>query len=202
MTYSELFATLARVQPTLPGWCSVEKTACLASLVLSTHPEVVVEIGVWGGSSAFPLALSLKYVGMGTLIAIDPWERLAAVANQTTSEDRAHWDKQNYEAVYNNFMALLKSFQLDDIVRVERKKSDTVQPPNVIHLLHVDGGHDDSAVRDCARFCPRVSLGGYAVLDDLDWTGGAVRRAEQFILQRGFQKLYEVDKAGVYQRVR
>lgn len=201
MTYPDFAALMSRIQPTLAGWCVKEKAEVLASLVIGTRPELVVEIGIYGGSSAFPLALALKYVGRGLLIAIDPWDKQAALEVQTTQADRDHWMREDMEAHYQNFMRLLKNYELGPFVKVERKKSDHVGVPTKIDILNIDGGHSDQAVKDAVRFAPHVVVGGYCLLDDLKWAGGGPQRAEAFILQRGFKKLMEIDTGGIYQRV-
>ena len=60
------------VLPTLEGWCSKSKANHFIDLILAVKPEVYVEIGVFGGSSIFPVASALKYLGKGVVIGIDP----------------------------------------------------------------------------------------------------------------------------------
>src|SRR5271155_2865720 len=44
----------------LEGWCSDLKATTLVDLVLKVRPQVIVEIGVWGGKSLVPMACALK----------------------------------------------------------------------------------------------------------------------------------------------
>lgn len=55
------------------GWCSLEKANALVALIVALRPCVVVELGVWMGGSAIPMALALRAVGSGQLVAIDAW---------------------------------------------------------------------------------------------------------------------------------
>ena len=41
-------------------------------MVLALRPAVVVEIGVWRGSSLLPMALALKELGRGQIVGVDP----------------------------------------------------------------------------------------------------------------------------------
>jgi predicted O-methyltransferase YrrM len=58
-------------------WCSADKAVQLAALVIEHRPQVVVELGVWMGGSAIPMANAL-----GKLLAIDAWSTEASVAGQ------------------------------------------------------------------------------------------------------------------------
>lgn len=197
----ELFKKIAEVQPKLPGWCPPEKAQVLASLVIAFRPAVTVEIGIFGGSSFIPMAMAHKEVG-GIAIGIEPWDKKAAIEAQDSAVNRAWWDAQDLEAIYHNFMHNLETLGLNDHVEIHRRTSDQAGVPNAIGILHVDGGHNDQAVRDTARFAPHVLVGGFVVLDDLNWTGGAVGRAEQRLIQMGFRKLYPLGTGAVYQRCR
>ena len=55
------------------GWCKLEKANALAAAIVSIQPNLIVEVGVWAGRSLIPMALSLKYLGKGKILGIDPW---------------------------------------------------------------------------------------------------------------------------------
>ncbi len=197
-----LFDTIATAQPALQGWCSEEKAATLASIIVSMRPSVSLEIGVFGGSSLLPIALAHKQVGKGLVVGVDPWDRATAVAAQVDQESREWWDKLDYEGLFNGVREMVERHGLKDYCRLVRKKSSLIDVPPGIGLLHIDGAHNDEAVRDVVRFCQHVEVGGYTVMDDLNWQGGGPARAALRLTQMGYRKLYDLGTGAVFQRIR
>lgn len=196
-----LFQKISDTLPKLDGWCSPEKGQTLAALVLGTHPEVCVEIGVWGGRSALPIALALKEIGRGTLICIDPWSNAASAEGQVNVQDAEWWGKvADHETVYNRFLNTIAEHGIGQCVRVVRQRSDQVPVPANIDLLHIDGNHSDQAVKDVERFAPNVRAGGFVCCDDLDWSGGGVRRAVAKLQSMGFREIYRLGTGAMFQR--
>lgn len=198
----QLFERAVSAATSSPGWCDATKAATLASLVVAYKPNLVVEVGVYGGSSLFPMAIAVKETGQGKVIGIDPWDKAIAVNNQTTNEDREWWMNQDYEKLYSDVLRGIDERGLRDYCSIIRKPSDHVDPPFGIGIFHCDGSHNDQAIRDVVRYAPRVEIGGFCVTDDSDWKGGAVARAEQRLLQLGFKRLYQLGTGAVFQRVR
>jgi hypothetical protein len=184
------------------GWCSREKARVLATLVLAYEPEVAVEIGVYTGKSAIPIALAMKFNGEGTLAVIDPWNADTS-AQQYEAKHKEWWDKIDYGDAYKRFVDNATYFGVWDQMLVFKLGSDQVNPPACIGLLHVDGIHAAQAITDVFRFAPNVVRGGFVVLDDLDWeTDGKkhVREAEKWLLSIGFIELFKIGTGAVYQR--
>lgn len=203
MTFSDLSSFLSVEQPKLRGWCCPDKANALVGIVMGHKPKISLEIGIFGGSSFLPIAMAHKLINLGTAIGIDPWDRGAGVQAQTTPEDKAWWANHvDLELYYREFVGHIDRLQLKPFTVVHRMISDKVLPPAPIGLLHVDGAHSDQAITDVARFAPNVEVGGYCVLDDLNWHGGGVIQAERRLLQMGFRKLYAVGTGAVYSRVR
>lgn len=198
----ELFKQIAEVQPKLAGWCTPEKASVLASIIVCYRPALSVEIGIFAGSSFIPMALAHKAIGVGMILGIEPWDKKAAIEAQTTNEDRAWWDAQDLESICATFMENLHHLGLDNVSKIVRKKSDDVDVPPQIGLLHVDGAHSDQAVRDTVRFAQQVMIGGFVVMDDENWHGGGVQRAILRLTQMGFKRLYPLGTGAVFQRVR
>ncbi len=198
-----LFEIIRQEQPKLPGWCSMEKAYTLASIVVALKPAVTVEIGIYGGSSLIPILLAHKWSGSGGLVhAIEPWSREEAIRVQTTPADVEWWAAQDYKKLREDFMATVRRLDLVDYLRLDINPSRRVNPPPGIGLLHIDGGHDTTAIQDVVRFAPHVVIGGVAVMDDLQWSGGAVTRAAQRLEQMGFKALYGLGTGAVYQKIR
>ena len=200
MTFPTLFSDIEHEQPKLPGWCSPDKALTLGALVLAHRPALTVELGVFGGSSFIPMAMAHKAVASGQIVGIDPWDKAAAVAAQVTNEDREWWSKLDMEGLYQSFLGELRRLDLSPWAKIIRRKSDDADVPPSIGLLHVDGGHNEQAIRDVVRFAQHVEIGGYCVMDDLNWQGGAVGRAAQRLQQMGFRQRYPIGTGAVFQR--
>lgn len=195
-----LFETISKIQPKLPGWCCPEKAEALAAMVVAIRPMISVEIGVFGGSSFIPIALAHKHINYGIVVGIDPWDKSESIKNET-AENAAWWQDQDHDLIYYQFAARLKELELEKFTTIWRQTSDRAQPPNVIDLLHIDGSHTDQAVRDVVRYASKVRPGGFCVMDDLDWKTGGVRRAESRLLQMHYTLLYALGTGAAYQRV-
>lgn len=197
---TQLFSQIEQVVPTMHGWCSVEKAHALASMILALRPEIVVEIGVWGGRSFIPMALALKEVGRGTAIGVDPWSSQASAIGQDAENEKWWGHIAPHEDVFQNFMKHVRELGLESCVHVIRQSSNDYTPPSKIGLLHIDGNHGPQAIHDVERYGPNVIRGGLCVMDDLNWSGGNVLRASAKLKELGFRELYPLGTGAVYQR--
>lgn len=195
-----LHSRIAALVPSLTGWCSVEKANDLALAIIKIRSSVTVEIGVWGGRSLIPMALAHREQAHGVVWAIDPWSAKASVEGY----DKANsdwWGAQDHDLVYRNFLANLKANAVEEYVRVVRMKSDDVEPPENIGLLHLDGQHTDQTIRDVERFASKVIPNGFCFVDDIHWSGGGVERGVEKLLTLGFVKLFVRDTGAMFQRI-
>lgn len=183
------------------GWSTLEFNVQCAQIVLTTAPACAVEIGVYGGRTTVAIALAMKALGHGVIHAVDPWEAAASVEGQVHPNDREWWGKLDHERIYRGCLTAIETWGVKDHVIVHRARSDDVTPPPEIGLLIVDGNHGPQSIRDVARFAPAVPVGGWAYLDDLDWSGGAVRQAERNMLALGFEFAFARDKGAFFRRI-
>lgn len=201
MNLATLMAGIDRVTPDGGDWCSAEKATNLAALIAATRPALVVEVGVWMGGSAIPMAMALQEVGRGRLVAVDPWEPQASAAGQNPT-NAAWWTGVDHEAAFRRFCDRIRVHGLESVVEVARMRSDDYVAPGAIGLLHVDGNHGEQATRDVERLAPWVEPGGFCVLDDINWEGGAVGQAASTLTDRlGFRRLYDLGTGAVFQKV-
>jgi len=197
----ELYAEIERVLPDGGAWCSVERAATLASIVVALRPRIICEIGVWLGGSLIPMLLAAKHIGAGRAIAIDPWSPEASAADQD-DVNAQWWKNADHDAAYRKFMARLKLHDLEHLCSICRMPSDQYEPTHDIDLLSLDGNHGPQAVRDIERFASRVTLGGILALDDIGWSGDHVYRAQRRAVELGFRDLYQLGSGVVMQRRR
>ncbi len=203
-----IYNAIEAVHEGISGWCSAQKCRTLASLIISTRPEITLEIGVWFGKSCIPMALAHEHILTGKVIAVDPWRAAASVSGQVNPADVEWWNRQDiHDLAFDSFNAKIDEHLLRQYVSVFRLDSDTYEPPDGIGLLSVDGNHGEQAVRDIKRYAPKVKPGGFLVADDLNWTGGAVSEAVALLPAMGFKELYRVDDKesanqwGVWQKI-
>lgn len=187
---------------TMHGWTSPEKAKAIFELTLKAKPKIAVEIGVFGGRGTVAIALALKQLGGGKVLAVDPWSAQASASAQVDQNSEEWWGKVDHDAVFKDFLWHIKKQDVADFIDVRRESSQVTALPEEIGLLIVDGNHNVEALMDAKRFAPLVALGGYCLLDDLDWVGGYVRQAEEYIKSIGFSfiKLFD-GQTGLYQRV-
>jgi len=163
------------VIPTLYGWCSKEKADNFIDLVLDVKPQVYVEIGVFGGSSLFPVASALKYLGEGVVIAIDPWDKKETIKYFDPTEDATDlkwWTSINFERIYYSYMHLIKRFDLEEYCLTMKMTSEKAAPKinTPIDILYIDGNHSEAcSIQDVELYLPKVKEGGYIWMNDTLW---------------------------------
>ena len=200
----ELFDQIERLTPTLSGWCSVEKAKQLATIVLEVRPRVSCEIGVFAGRSFLPIAMAHKALGYGVAIGIEPFENAPSVAAYTGDNQEFWRANVDFTRIRTEFDRVIGELGLEQYVNIIQKCSDEVEPMET-GLLHVDGLHTEQAIRDVQRFAPLVTVGGFCVLDDVDWSNDGkqpVKQAAELLESLGFDKLYPLGTGAVFKRVK
>lgn len=187
------------------GWCGRDKAHTLAAIVVALRPRVVVELGVWMGGSAIPMALALRAVGSGQLVAIDAWSVEMSVAGQEAEIHRTWWARmgeRGHLRAFETFLSRLRALGISpDHCTVRRQRTDEALVPPSIDLLHIDANHGPQVLADIERWTPAIRAGGMLILDDLDWAGGHVLRARDRAVELGFIELYPLGTGCVMQRV-
>lgn len=191
----------------ITGWCSVEKMEAMVGIVFATRPLVSLEIGVWAGKSLIPVAMAHKKVKCGKAIAVDPWKASESVIGQISEADSKWWNNQPmHDQIHKAFLEKAKEFDVLNWIDVKRMPSDRYTPTEKIGLLMIDGNHGQQAIHDVKRYSPSVLVGGFVVMDDLKWTGGAVSEAAGLLEKTGFEELYRVENNfecwAVFQRIK
>lgn len=159
---------------TIQGWCEKDKARKMYDLISETRPSLCVEIGIFGGSSLIPQALSLKHNAKGKIVGIDPWSNHCAVEEMENPANRAWWDIVDLESVYNHFLQKIKEYGLDSFVEIMKNKSCEVSnkfDDESIDILHIDGNHCEKlSFNDALLYYPKVKIGGYIFFDDINWS--------------------------------
>src|SRR3989338_9417083 len=100
-TDHKLLGNIRAARHGVEGWCSEEKTRLIVETILSAKPEVCAEIGVFGGSSILPVAMTLKTLGKGKVYAIDPWITNECLKGQSKIV-ADWWNRVNLEQIFQS----------------------------------------------------------------------------------------------------
>jgi cephalosporin hydroxylase len=160
--------------PTIEGWCSKEKALNFIDLILTERPKTWVEIGVFGGSSLFPVASTFKFLGEGTVFAIDAWDKLECLKHLDPMKDAAHlkwWGGLNITFIYNSYLNMLKKHKLEDCcITIKDTSERAASQIDEIDVLHLDGNHTEIvSTLDVLLYLPKVRSGGYIWFNDSLW---------------------------------
>lgn len=171
---------LEQVSASIPvddgGGSSPLKVLLLAQLIVAEDLSRIVEIGVYRGRLMLPLARVLWWLGRGEMVGIDPYSAEAAVQRDVEREgiDLVAWPSTiDWDGLHREVEEAIARLELGERARLVRKRSEeaaeefAAQP---IDMLHVDGNHDEVAVRrDLELYLPHVRPGGLLVMDDIAW---------------------------------
>lgn len=169
-TQKEIKKTVYKVMTQLDGWCSQTKAMVLMDIIFNHQPQVVVEIGIFGGKSFIPMAYAMKHGGNdGVVYGIDPWEKSESVIGFQDA-NYEWWSKVDHEKVYTKFTSKIKQLRLADVVHILRTSSKDAPCIYNIDVIHIDGNHsEESALFDVQKWVPLVRRGGIIIFDDIDW---------------------------------
>lgn len=172
--------------PTLDGWCSKEKALAFIDLILAEKPKVWVEVGVFGGSSLFPVLSTFKFLDEGMAIAIDAWDKIECIKYFDPAKDKVDlkwWGNINLQAVYRSYLNMINIHGFGSYVITMRASSEeAAEEVQEIDVLHLDGNHCETpSLRDAELFLPKVRSGGYIWMNDSLWTSR--QKAVDFLLE-------------------
>jgi hypothetical protein len=153
------------------GWHS-DHPYLTTSIERLEHSLIIVEVGVWKGGSVITMADKLRTLGRdGVVIAVDTW---------LGSWD--HWINDHWfrDLSFSHGRPMIQSKFMNNIIQKKLTEFvvpfplDSINAVNVIkrygispNLIHIDGGHDYSAVlSDLAHWWPLLATGGFLVGDD------------------------------------
>lgn len=172
--------------PTLEGWCSKEKALAFIDLILEEKPKVWVEVGVFGGSSLFPVLSAFKFLDSGMAIGIDAWDKIECIKYFDPVKDKVDlkwWGNINLQAIYRSYLNMIDVHGLGSyVITIRATTEEAAQDVQEIDVLHLDGNHCEvPSLRDAELFLPKVRSGGYIWMNDSLWASR--QKAVDFLLQ-------------------
>ena len=179
---------------------------CVKSVIADGVPGDLVETGVWRGGSCILMRAILKAYGVSDRIVwlADSFEGLPT----STHADDLHWNFERYrelavsmEQVQDNFK---KYGLLDDQVKFLKgwfKDSLPTAPIERIAVLRLDGDLYESTWDAITALYPKLSIGGYILIDDYGSIDSCAKAITDFRKQHGIVELiHKVDQSGVFWR--
>jgi len=157
----------------LEGWCTHQKAEHIAELILDRRPELIVEIGVFGGRTSIAMGMACQYLRHGKVIGIDPWTHAAALEGEQSAVDAEWWSKLDMDQIYSGAMNAIRALGVEDYVEFRRQHdADALGsfPDGGIDMLHLDSNHSELiSVRSVRDWAPKVKPGGVFLMDDTLW---------------------------------
>ena len=169
MLPANLRLAIREAVPLLRGWAGkMERPYRMAELVMQERPDVVVEIGVFGGQSLIPQAMALKILGVGKIFGVDPYNLEVIEQQLAEYDDKPMWLKQNMHTVLYDTLRSINEFGVNHhAMLIIAESCDAASLFNTIDILHIDGAHTkEGALLDVNLYAKRVRKGGYIWMDD------------------------------------
>lgn len=207
---SAFIASLLHTARSLYGECQEEKALALCGALADAPAGDVVEIGTFFGKSAYLLNRLATIRGIGPVLAVDSWDLQTSVQRESPPEIQSLSTVWDWQVVFNGFLLATAASAAGSRFNYLRHTSakawtiydngDPIRSPEFgetqmvgqLALLHIDGNHDEPAVRqDFNLWSNRLADGGWIVFDDYTWSHGDGPRkvADEAITKYGHQIL-------------
>ena len=196
----------------LAGWCTPEKASRMARLAIQAgaeqpDPLLFVEIGVFGGKSLAPLALTAKHVlGRGHADGIDPYDAHASCEGTHSIENIEWWSKVDYPTILRGAREGIARLGLNEIVTLKMARSQDVvstYEDKSIAILSQDSNHaTELNFYEVMTWAPKIRPGGYWIFDDIHWHEGGVPSTvagQTRLVELGLELIETYDSWAIYQ---
>lgn len=194
--------------PGLQGWSSVEKCKSLFNLIVDNKIKKSVEIGVWGGRCSISMAMGHKALGAGICFGVDPYSAEASTEGTDEDVNKNWWSQVPYEQIYSGVLIQILAQELTKQLMILRMKSIEAHKllrNDKLGLVVIDGNHSvEMASLDMQLWLPLIEVGGFALIDDLEWAG--VAEAAKLLPMYGFKEVRLFDDPagsqwGIFQKI-
>jgi hypothetical protein len=186
----KLIEQIKSLNGNIHGWCEESKALKMSQFIIERNFNLCVEIGVFGGASLLPQALSLKYNNKGVVFGIDPWDNESALESMTEEANIKWWGYVDLDQMYNHCVENIKKYEVENFCKLIKNKSENVCDKfkdNSIDMLHIDGNHsEDLAYKDATLYLSKVKRNGVIFFDDIHWTEDNVattRKALSYLME-------------------
>ena len=197
----QIIDALSGIQIDFGGGSSASKGYLMAWLIREYEIASSVDIGVYRGRSLVPQAICHREFTGGKAYGVDPWSKIEARETDNpvlrTAIDR-FIDETDFAAICAEVGTLIQRLDLEKNCQLVRETSSSAiryfeRESITFGLIHIDGNHDsDRVMADVALYLPRLSSGGFVVMDDVSWD--SVKPAYSAVSMR-LRKVYQKQDA-------
>lgn len=183
--------------------------ACIASVIRDGVPGDFIEAGTWRGGTAIFMRAALSAFGDSTrtVWVADSFQGLPKPDAENYPRDAGdkHWQVNQYLGVsLENVQANFKRYGfLDDRVRFLKgwfKDSLPAAPITSLAIARLDGDMYESTIQALTSLYPKLSVGGYLIIDDYALPG-CKAAVDDYRDSNGIkEEIQTIDWTGVYWR--
>jgi len=180
---------------------------CIRDVISNKVPGDFIETGVWRGGATILMRACLAAYGDTSRIVwnADSFKGLPPPNPELYPADAGDMH-HTYQQLNISREEVEKNFEkyglLDDQVKfLEGWFKDTlaVAPIERLSVLRLDGDMYESTMDALVPLYPKLSVGGYAIIDDYLWCPPCKKAVEDYRLQNGItEPIIEIDRGGVY----
>jgi GR25 family glycosyltransferase involved in LPS biosynthesis len=156
----------------ITGWSNPRRTNKLLDFLYENKPKTCVEIGTFGGSTAFQIAKVLSFLNQGVLYSIDAWDPQEASKGLKKDSAIQWWHSINLENVKHGCQSMIVAKQLESyckLIHLTSKKAVSLFSDETIDFLYIDGNDSaEGSLEDVTTYFPKVRVGGFICLNNLD----------------------------------
>lgn len=165
------------------GWCDPKKATDLADLIINSKAKVIADVGVFEGKSTLAMAYACKLKGSGIVYGVDSWKKEDCIDDETQS-NKDWWSTLDLDKHYESFLTHVVRADVGRYINICRMSSWEASRtlPN-LDMVHIDANHAEwPSTSDVVNWLPKVKIGGYVVMDDVNWasTQTAIRFVEKY----------------------
>jgi hypothetical protein len=179
---------------------------CAEKVIADNVPGDFVEAGVWlGGASIYMAAIGKFWQQKRTTWVLDSFQGMPKPNPNCPHEFTDYSDLTGLIAPLKEVQANFKKFKmLDQVVFVPGWFSDTIPSLQIdqIGVLRLDSDYYESTLLTISKLYPRVSPGGWVIVDDYDCVPGANSAIDQYRAEQGITaqmyRMNRTDNHGVY----
>ena len=161
-------ATLAECDK-ISGWKHPQMAEKIMEFLHDKRPNICVEIGTFGGASAYPIAKTLSFLNRGVVYAIDAWDVEAAVEGLESAKRISWWKTIDMQMLHQQVQNLIVQHQLEKYCfPIQKRSNQAVQlfKDGSVDFLFLDGNESEKgSLEDALLYYPKVKEGGYIWLN-------------------------------------
>ena len=156
MTIPEIVQTGLKME----GWSTHAKLQYMVELILQRRPITLVEVGIYGGRSFFPMYWASQQYAFSTLHGIDPYCNADSAVGQD-SEGKEWWSKLDHNWIFGIFNEEFQKLNPKPIFHKNKSREVDIKK---VDYLHIDGNHsEEESSADVDYWLPRMSKGGVSI---------------------------------------